>query len=103
MSGFTDCSEDFTILSGNLRSTLEVFEEYQDAEVVSYMPRCLVLPMMMIITIYISMKHFVASISSHLVHTPTETSDMFDANVFRDLDSSVSEGGDNFSTGSVIY
>ena len=34
--------------------------------------------------------------------TPAEASDMVNANVFRDLDSSVSEGGDNFSTGSVI-
>ena len=39
-SGFI---EDPTILSGSLRSTLDEFEEYQDAEIVSYMPRCLVL------------------------------------------------------------
>ena len=58
------CIEDPTILSGSLRSTLDVFEEYQDAEIVGYMPGCLVLPMM-ILTVYISMKHFVVSISSH--------------------------------------
>ena len=34
---------------------------------------------------------------------PAEASDMVNANVFQDLDSSVSEGGDNFSTGSVFY
>lgn len=31
--------------------------------------------------------------------TPEEAADMVNANVFRDLDSKVSEGGDNFSTG----
>ena len=30
-----DCLEDPTILSSSLRSTLDVFEEYQDAEIVS--------------------------------------------------------------------
>jgi hypothetical protein len=59
-----DCLEDPTIFSGSLRSSLDVFEEYKDTEIVSYMPRCLVLPMM-ILTVYISMKHFVVSISSH--------------------------------------
>ena len=62
--GSPDCLEDPTILSGNLRSTLDVFEEYQDAEIVSYMPRFLVLPMI-VLTVSISMKHFVVSISSH--------------------------------------
>ena len=33
---------------------------------------------------------------------PAEASETVNANVFRDLDSSVSEGGDNFSTGSVF-
>ena len=37
--GSPGCLEDPTILSGSLRSTLDVFEEYQDAEIVSYMPR----------------------------------------------------------------
>lgn len=62
--GSPDCLEDPTILSGSLRSTLDVFEEYNDVEIVSYMPRCLVLPMMTL-TFYISMKHFVVSNSSH--------------------------------------
>ena len=60
-----DCLEDPTIFSGSLRSALDVFEEYKDAEIVSYIPRCLVLPMMILTVIYISMKHFVVSISSH--------------------------------------
>ena len=36
--GLPDYLEDPTILSGSLRSTLDVFEEYQDSEIVSYMP-----------------------------------------------------------------
>ena len=64
VSGLMRCVEDPTILSGSLRSTLDVFEEYQDAEIVSYIPRCLVLPVM-ILTVYISMKPFIVSISSH--------------------------------------
>ena len=39
--------------------------------------------------------------------TPEEAADTVNANVFRNLDSSVSEGGENFSTGcvdeSIIY
>lgn len=34
--------------------------------------------------------------------TPEEAIDTVNANVFRNLDSPVSEGGENFSTGSVI-
>jgi ABC-type multidrug transport system fused ATPase/permease subunit len=34
-STYQICLEDPTILSGTLRSTLDVFEEYQDAEIVS--------------------------------------------------------------------
>jgi hypothetical protein len=33
--------------------------------------------------------------------TPEEETGVINSNVFRDLDSSVSEGGENFSTGSV--
>jgi ABC-type multidrug transport system fused ATPase/permease subunit len=40
-----DCLEEPTIFSGSLRSTLDVFQEYKDAEIVSNI-RCLVLPMM---------------------------------------------------------
>jgi hypothetical protein len=45
----------------------------------------------------------------HRVHlipsedAPAEDSSIVNANVFRDLDSKVSEGGDNFSTGSVCH
>ncbi|KAH9976210.1 ATP-binding cassette transporter [Lactifluus volemus] len=63
-SKLTIIPQDPTILSGTLRSTLDVFEEYQDAEIVS---------------------------GSQCFRVNT--------NVFRDLDSPVSEGGENFSTG----
>jgi hypothetical protein len=58
--------EDPTILSGSLRSSLDVFEEYQDTEIVSYMPRSLMVAYDDdAYCLYISMKHFVVSISSH--------------------------------------
>jgi hypothetical protein len=34
--------------------------------------------------------------------TPVSSEDSLNVNVFRDLDSAVSEGGDNFSTGSEV-
>jgi len=77
-SRLTIIPQDPTILSGSLRSTLDVFEEYQDAEIYEALRRV----------------HLIPS-----EDTPAEASDMVNANVFRDLDSSVSEGGDNFSTG----
>ncbi|KAF8154768.1 multidrug resistance-associated ABC transporter [Crassisporium funariophilum] len=77
-SRLTIIPQDPTILSGSLRSTLDVFDEYQDAEIYEALRRV----------------HLIPS-----EDTPAEASDTVNANVFRDLDSSVSEGGDNFSTG----
>ncbi|KAI6040937.1 P-loop containing nucleoside triphosphate hydrolase protein [Pisolithus marmoratus] len=71
-------SEDPTILSGTLRSTLDVFDEYTDAEIFEALRRV----------------HLIPSEDS-----PEETPDTINANVFRNLDSAVSEGGENFSTG----
>ena len=59
--GSSNRLEDPTILSGSLRSTLDVFEEYQDPDIVSCMPWCFI----MILTVYISMRHSVVFISSH--------------------------------------
>ncbi|KAF7972890.1 hypothetical protein HWV62_16688 [Athelia sp. TMB] len=70
--------QDPTILSGTLRSTLDVFDEYQDAEIYEALRRV----------------HLIPS-----EDTPEEALDTINANVFRNLDSPVSEGGDNFSTG----
>ncbi|KAF7983210.1 hypothetical protein HWV62_23484 [Athelia sp. TMB] len=70
--------QDPTILSGTLRSTLDVFEEYQDAEIYEALRRVHLIP---------------------VEGTPEEAPGAINANVFRNLDSPVSEGGDNFSTG----
>ncbi|KIM46655.1 hypothetical protein M413DRAFT_440257 [Hebeloma cylindrosporum] len=77
-SRLTIIPQDPTILSGTLRSTLDVFDEYQDAEIYESLRRV----------------HLIPS-----EDTPAEASDTVNANVFRDLDSKVSEGGENFSTG----
>ncbi|KAF8879657.1 ATP-binding cassette transporter [Gymnopilus junonius] len=77
-SRLTIIPQDPTILSGTLRSTLDVFEEYGDADIYEALRRV----------------HLIPS-----ADTPAEAVDTINANVFRDLDSKVSEGGDNFSTG----
>ncbi|KAF9007916.1 ATP-binding cassette transporter [Cyathus striatus] len=77
-SRLTIIPQDPTILSGSLRSTLDVFEEYQDAEIYEALRRVHLIP---------------------TEDTPAEIAGTINANVFRDLDSSVSEGGENFSTG----
>ncbi|KAF9484310.1 multidrug resistance-associated ABC transporter [Pholiota conissans] len=77
-SRLTIIPQDPTILSGSLRSTLDVFDEYQDAEIYEALRRV----------------HLIPS-----EDTPAEAADTVNANVFRDLESKVSEGGDNFSTG----
>ncbi|KAJ7240591.1 multidrug resistance-associated ABC transporter [Mycena rebaudengoi] len=77
-SRITIIPQDPTILSGSLRSTLDVFEEYEDAEIFESLRRV----------------HLIPS-----EDTPAEDANAVNANMFRNLDSSVSEGGDNFSTG----
>ncbi|KAF8205439.1 multidrug resistance-associated ABC transporter [Mycena galopus ATCC 62051] len=77
-SRLTIIPQDPTILSGSLRSTLDVFEEYEDAEIFESLRRV----------------HLIPS-----DETPAEDADAINANMFRNLDSSVSEGGENFSTG----
>jgi len=70
--------QDPTILSGTIRSMLDVFNEYEDAEIYEALRRV----------------HLIPS-----ADTPEEASGTINANVFRNLDSQVSEGGENFSTG----
>ncbi|KAJ7147016.1 multidrug resistance-associated ABC transporter [Mycena epipterygia] len=77
-SRLTIIPQDPTILSGTLRSTLDIFNEYQDADIFEALRRV----------------HLIPS-----EDTPVEAADTVNANMFRDLDSSVSEGGENFSTG----
>ncbi|KAJ8693740.1 hypothetical protein PTI98_008710 [Pleurotus ostreatus] len=77
-SKLTIIPQDPTILSGTLRTTLDVFGEYEDAEIYEALRRV----------------HLIPS-----EDTPEEAADTVNANVFRNLDSPVSEGGENFSTG----
>ncbi|EPQ52410.1 hypothetical protein GLOTRDRAFT_26339, partial [Gloeophyllum trabeum ATCC 11539] len=76
-SRLTIIPQDPTILSGTVRSTLDVFGEYDDAQIYEALRRVHLIP---------------SDDSPEAVETEN-------ANVFRDLDSSVSEGGENFSTG----
>ncbi|KAF9788298.1 multidrug resistance-associated ABC transporter [Thelephora terrestris] len=76
-SRLTIIPQDPTILSGTLRSTLDVFNEYEDPEIFEALRRVHLIP-------------------GSEEEDPVAT---INANVFRDLDSPVSEGGDNFSTG----
>ncbi|KAJ7512873.1 multidrug resistance-associated ABC transporter [Mycena galericulata] len=77
-SKLTIIPQDPTILSGSLRSTLDVFEEYDDAKIFESLRRV----------------HLIPS-----EDTPAEEANVVNANMFRNLDSPVSEGGENFSTG----
>jgi len=74
-SRLTIIPQDPTILSGTLRSTLDVFGEYDDAQIYEALRRV------------------------HLIPSGDSVVETENANVFRDLDSPVSEGGENFSTG----
>lgn len=81
-SKLTIIPQDPTILSGTLRSTLDVFDEYEDAEIFEALRRV------------------------HLIPSDAADDDVVEVdgvevnvNVFRNLESPVSEGGENFSTG----
>ncbi|KAG2008510.1 ATP-binding cassette transporter [Coprinopsis cinerea AmutBmut pab1-1] len=76
-SRITIIPQDPIILSGTLRSTLDVFDEYEDAEIYEALRRVHLLP----------------------ASDNAELPDTINVNVFKDLDSPVSEGGENFSTG----
>lgn len=77
-SRLTIIPQDPTILSGTLRSTLDIFDDYQDIEIFDALRRV------------------------HLIK-PNETADTVEEGAnrspFFDLDSEVSEGGGNFSQG----
>ncbi|ESK87928.1 atp-binding cassette transporter [Moniliophthora roreri MCA 2997] len=76
-SRLTIIPQDPTILSGTLRSTLDVFDEYEDAEIFEALRRV----------------HLIPSSDD------PEESEGINVNIFRNLESPVSEGGENFSTG----
>ncbi|PFH48697.1 hypothetical protein AMATHDRAFT_5550 [Amanita thiersii Skay4041] len=77
-SKLTIIPQDPTILSGTLRSTLDVFDEYQDAEIYEALRRV----------------HLITAGDAQ-----EDTPDTVNVNVFRNLDSAVNEGGENFSSG----
>ncbi|KAH9916981.1 multidrug resistance-associated ABC transporter [Epithele typhae] len=77
-SNLTIIPQDPIILSGTLRTTLDVFNEYQDVEIYEALRRV----------------HLIPS-----GEEMTEVEESVNVNVFRNLDSPVSEGGENFSTG----
>ncbi|KAJ7064951.1 multidrug resistance-associated ABC transporter [Mycena amicta] len=78
-SKITIIPQDPTILSGTIRSTLDVFEEYEDVDIFEALRRVHLIP------------------SNDLPDDEDPTT--VNANMFRNLDSAVSEGGENFSTG----
>ncbi|EIN12781.1 multidrug resistance-associated ABC transporter [Punctularia strigosozonata HHB-11173 SS5] len=80
-SRLTIIPQDPTILSGTVRSTLDVFGEYQDAEIFEALRRVHLIP------------------SEEDDAAQVEMPETINVNVFRNLDSPVSEGGENFSTG----
>ncbi|EIW76959.1 multidrug resistance-associated ABC transporter [Coniophora puteana RWD-64-598 SS2] len=84
-SKLTIIPQDPTILSGTLRSTLDVFDEYEDAEIYEALRRV----------------HLIPSPSGENTEAQMdiETPETINVNVFRNLESPVSEGGENFSTG----
>jgi ABC-type multidrug transport system fused ATPase/permease subunit len=101
-SRFTIIPQDPTILSGTLRSTLDVFDEYQDVEIVCKCKHHVELSFSSNLLSY----QFEALRRVHLIpsgNTDEEGIDTINANAFRNLDSPVSEGGDNFSTGLVNF
>ena len=71
--------QDPTILSGTLRSTLDVFDEYDDVDIYAALRR-------------------VHLLKDEEVEVE-EDDESRNKNVFRDLANPVSEGGDNFSSG----
>jgi ABC-type multidrug transport system fused ATPase/permease subunit len=75
--------QDPTILSGTLRSTLDVFDEYDDVDIYAALKRV----------------HLLKEDDETTGRPSAEDDAERNQNVFKDLNSPVSEGGDNFSTG----
>ena len=82
-------------MSGTLRSTLDVFDEYSDAEIVRLL-------LWHTIPDADSWWQFEALRRVHLIpsgDTPVDDPETLNANVFLNLDFVVTEEGENFSTG----
>lgn len=75
---------------------MDVFDEYQDAEIVCSSSHVKLFRLILKLGSQFEALRRVHLLPSHdVVEDPEEVN----VNVFRDLDSSVSEGGDNFSAG----
>jgi hypothetical protein len=81
-SRITIIPQDPTILSGSLRSTLDVFQEFEDAEIFEALRRV----------------HLIPAETGIAVEVDAD-GDEVNKNVFKNLDSIVSENGENFSQG----
>lgn len=79
--------QDPTILSGTLRSALDVFDEYDDADIYAALRR-----------VHLLKDEDIAATTTSTSSTPQDGEER-NVNVFRDLNNPVSEGGDNFSAG----
>lgn len=84
-SRVTIIPQDPTILSGTLRSTLDVFDEYDDVDIYAALRRVHLLKD--------------ADVTANTGDATSEDEELRNKNVFRDLSNPVSEGGDNFSSG----
>ena len=82
-------------MSGTLRSTLDVFDEYEDAEIVRLL-------LCHTIADADPWWQFEALRRVHLIpseDSPVDDPETLNANIFRNLDFAVTEEGENFSTG----
>ncbi|WOO81435.1 ATP-dependent bile acid permease [Vanrija pseudolonga] len=82
--------QDPTILSGTLRSTLDVFDEYDDADIYEALRRVHLLK---------ADEPVGPAAVAELSSGDSDAEESRNVNVFRDLSYPVSEGGENFSTG----
>ncbi|KAL7425146.1 hypothetical protein Q5752_000834 [Cryptotrichosporon argae] len=80
--------QDPTILSGTLRNTLDVFDEYDDADIYASLRR-----------VHLLKDDDAVGSAAAAADADAEGGGERNKNVFRDLSNPVSEGGDNFSSG----
>ncbi len=85
-SRITIIPQDPTILSGTLRSTLDVFDEYDDHEIYEALRR-----------VHLLKADDVTAQTGDVAPVVADDPEERNQNVFKNLDSTVSEGGENFS------
>ncbi|KAI7896256.1 P-loop containing nucleoside triphosphate hydrolase protein [Mucor mucedo] len=81
-SNLTIIPQDPTLFSGTLRSNMDPFQEFQDEDIIAALQRV----------------HLVPSSANSSIQS-FNSGEEVNANVFKDLDTNVSEGGKNFSQG----